>query len=109
MSSWGRRLLGLQPRLHKAVATGDIAKVRKLLAEGADVMERDKNGLTPLHVAATVARPEMTTLLLEHGADVNARDGGGHDPALLGEADSTSNGAHRYSRPPPCPWGCGVG
>ena len=39
---------------------------------------RDKNGWTPLHVAAlTTENPEVVTTLLDAGADLKARDKNG--------------------------------
>jgi ankyrin repeat protein len=64
--------------LHHAVKDGDTALVSRLLQEGADVNARDKNGVTPLLVAAYEHRvgidfTEVMKLLLKAGADVNAR------------------------------------
>lgn len=46
-----------------------------LLAKGADVNAKDKNGSTPLHEAVSdySAKREMVEILLAHGADVNAK------------------------------------
>jgi len=55
-----------------AVRCGDTAKVRRLIADGAD-----SNGLdvhdrkAPLLIASIYSRVEIATVLLEHGADVN--------------------------------------
>lgn len=45
-----------------------------LLAKGADMNLKDKNGRTPLLLAAESADGEIVTLLLDKGADVNAKD-----------------------------------
>ena len=49
---------------------GDIATVRSLLSEGADVDGSQGDGMTALHWAAERGDVAMTTLLLEAGADV---------------------------------------
>ena len=63
--------------LHWAVP--DAAKVRLLLAAGADANARSTNfQRTPLLVAASYpGSTEVLRLLLEHGADMHAKDRGG--------------------------------
>ena len=59
--------------IHEAASTGDIYKVKKLLALSrrlADV--KDYTGRTPLHYAANAGHKEVAELLLEKGADINA-------------------------------------
>ena len=60
-----------------AAGDGDAAEVKRLLAAGADVMERSKVGETPLHVAAIKGDPETIRALLEAGADPDAVTAGG--------------------------------
>src|SRR5262245_33935654 len=53
-----------------------VEPVLALLAMGADVGLRDKDGLTALHHAArSDYGPEIAQALPEHGADINTRDG----------------------------------
>ena len=65
-------------QLMKAVTDDDVAKVRELIASGANVDERYPfvNGFndhhTPLLVATRDGHTEITRLLLDAGADVNA-------------------------------------
>ena len=60
--------------LHKAVRTGDAAKVRQWLAQAPSLVnERDSLGDTPLHVAVQMGNLELTELLLAAKADVNAK------------------------------------
>jgi ankyrin repeat protein len=61
------------PFSHAAVQ-GDAAQIRKLIAQGADVNARDKDGLTPLMRAAREGRTEIARALVEAGADMNVRD-----------------------------------
>ena len=56
----------------------EMAKM--LLAGGADVHARDKEGITALMCAAALnSNSEMIKVLLENGADVRAADKDGHD------------------------------
>jgi ankyrin repeat protein len=66
--------------LHQAAAAGDIEQVRKLLAQGADVNEKDKDGSTPLHEATGNGWIDVVQLLLEKGANVEAADASGRTP-----------------------------
>lgn len=62
-------------RLYAAVVRADAALVAELIGFGADVNHRDRtSGLTPLMMAAGMARPEITRMLIEAGADVFAAD-----------------------------------
>jgi ankyrin repeat protein/beta-lactamase regulating signal transducer with metallopeptidase domain len=66
--------------LHQAAATGDKGQVEKLLAQGADLNEKDKDGSTPLHEAAGNGWRDVARLLLEKGANVEAADASGQTP-----------------------------
>lgn len=56
--------------LHCAAKNNDVKKIKRLLAQGADVNSRDKKNQTPLHLA----NGDAVQILLENGADVNAQD-----------------------------------
>lgn len=66
------------------------ARVRALVAEGADPAARDANGATPLHRAVTAPYEpddplpslDVVRALLDLGADVNAADAGGSTPVV---------------------------
>ena len=60
--------------LRRAASTGDVAKVKELLAAGVDVNAANSYGGTALAFACDKGRTEVVNLLLEHGADVNAKD-----------------------------------
>ncbi len=60
--------------LHEAVIQNSRDKITALLAGGADVNEKNADGLTPLHYAAAIGLLPVAKLLLEKGADVNAVD-----------------------------------
>jgi ankyrin repeat protein len=55
-----------------------------LIEKGADVNARDRNSVTPLHLASgnftAKDAGDLVRFLLEHGADVNARDKDGRFP-----------------------------
>ncbi len=55
-----------------AAMTGDLATVRSLLSDGADVNAPQGDGMTALHWAARSANADLARLLLEAGADVGA-------------------------------------
>lgn len=56
------------------------AIAKTLLAEGADVQVRDRQGMTPLHAAAFCGDLARIELLLDYGAEINARDATGWTP-----------------------------
>lgn len=64
--------------IHTAIVQRDLARVEKLLVEGADPNAPDENGLRPLHLAISdedlAGSLELVTLLIKHGATVNAWD-----------------------------------
>ena len=60
--------------LHEAAKSGDVAQIRTLLNQGADINARVENGYTPLHWAARYGHIEAVRVLLKAGALINARD-----------------------------------
>jgi ankyrin repeat protein len=66
--------------LHYAAMYGCVASAKLLLARGAKVDSRAKDGATPLHLALSSQHEEVAAFLLENGADPNALDNSGRAP-----------------------------
>ena len=58
--------------LHKAAGEGDLASVKLLIENGANVKEK-VDGFTPLHSAAERGHKDVVELLIQNGANVNAK------------------------------------
>ena len=58
-------------RLHQAVSREDAASVGVELGKGVDPNRKNRDNLTPLHLAARQGHLEIARLLLEKGADPN--------------------------------------
>jgi hypothetical protein len=80
--------------LHTAVRENNVTEVKRLIASGADVNEKDYTGYTPLHWSAnadflnavSVNCLAIAQLLVDAGADVNAHDYYGENTPLDGAA-----------------------
>jgi len=67
-----------------AVYNEDLAAVKKLITEGANVnMRKADDGSTPLHVAVFVCNIEIVKALIAAKADVNAKNNKGETPLFL--------------------------
>ena len=65
--------------LHYAVRSCKSKEaIARLLDENPDIDARDKNGITPLLIAALISTPEIIELLLDKGADPKAQSNSGH-------------------------------
>jgi ankyrin repeat protein len=64
--------------IHDAARRGDLKKVKALLAADPTlVSSKDKEGNTPLHIAALHGETAVAAALLDAGADVNAKNNSG--------------------------------
>jgi len=63
-----------------AVRANDIDKLKDLIASGLDVNIKDKDGNTPLHIAAMHNYDDVAVILIQNGADINAKDNYGETP-----------------------------
>jgi uncharacterized protein len=65
--------LGAPLDLHDACATGDLDRVRRMLAEDPSLLDqRSADGFPPLGLAIFFRQPDVAKFLIERGADVNA-------------------------------------
>ena len=70
--------------LHRAAGDGNLVEIRNLIANGANVNARNRNGETPLHSAtASNDNVEVIKFLVANGADVNAQDEWGGMPFFI--------------------------
>src|SRR3954469_658353 len=75
MSSSGTESFEAEPdALHLAAVSGDLPRVRALLAAGRDINEFDEFGKKALHYAADEEHLDVVRHLLAAGANVNAAD-----------------------------------
>jgi hypothetical protein len=68
------RILAFERPIHEAVLNLNMRSVAVLLERKEFITEKDRGGRTPLHLAVSCRRPEITTLLLELEADVSSVD-----------------------------------
>jgi len=73
------RELHIYAGLHAAAATGDVAAIEQLVADGEKPNVQDSHSRTPLIVAAFRRQQAAAQALLRLGANPNARDEDGYD------------------------------
>ena len=87
---------GFPSNAHRYVPDGWLPAIRYLVEElGADVNQRDEEGYTPLHNAASRGDLEVIRFLVEHGADVTAVSRVGQTTADM------ANGPYQRTQPFP--------
>ncbi|KAK6938603.1 Ankyrin repeat [Dillenia turbinata] len=77
-------------KICEAAKTGDIANLKALIKDGADVSYFDKEGVTPLMHAAKHGHSEVVKILLEAGAPWNALS-----PQNLSAGDFAMDSGHQ--------------
>ena len=63
--------------IHLATYLGDLTRVNAYLKQGKDVNATNKDGKTPLHLAAMAGEREMLEFLIANGANLDMKDYGG--------------------------------
>lgn len=78
--------------IHNAARAGDLAKVKALIGKNPGLINsRDKNGQTPLHIAASWDDGEIARFLVEKGADINAPDNNSNTPLFCAVSTGSKN------------------
>ncbi|NTS77829.1 ankyrin repeat domain-containing protein [Catenovulum sp. SM1970] len=72
-----------EPALHDAAMRGDLAEVKALIKDGADVNKLNQQGATPLHWAAFKGHLDVAKYLVGQGAKINAITEKGSTPLRL--------------------------
>jgi ankyrin repeat protein len=68
-----------------AISQRDVAQIRTLLADGADLTTTDDKGMTPLMLAAKTGAPDVVELLLVAGADPKHKDKLGYTAEMIAD------------------------
>ncbi|MGH9663676.1 MAG: ankyrin repeat domain-containing protein, partial [Bryobacteraceae bacterium] len=98
MSARHVNVTSAQDALSEAIASEDAAGAIATLEAGPKLAHAcDREGWTPLHIAAAVRCPELVAWLVEHGADVNRPGKDGRTPLDLAAAGRRSIDAERFA------------
>lgn len=81
--NWEAEKDGKETSLQKAAAEGNVAKIKQLLAKGADVNEHGRTRETPLMFAAKHNHLAAVRLLLQRKANLNITTSYGKNTALV--------------------------
>ena len=68
----------------RASESGDVKRVECLLLKGAHIDSQDKDGWTPLHMAAWYNHFELAQILIQNKANLNVRSETGWTPIMAG-------------------------
>jgi len=89
--------------LFRAAATGDVAAINRLVAEGAKLNARDGRQRTPLMVAAHLRQYDAARALVAAGANVDAFDANRYDVITIARSPTTRRCCVSRSRAAPTP------
>src|SRR5262249_32863305 len=81
--------------LHRPAENGNARVLETMLACGFNPDARDKDRVTPLHLAAMGGHDEAGRVWLQHGADINALDGMFSASPLVWAVEGRRNAKHR--------------
>ena len=91
---WRSQAVNGAGSLHDAARSGDVDLVNELVADGADINERDATGETPLLAAALAGQTAIVELLLSAEADPTVRNDRGmlplHAAAFAGDLSAVT-------------------
>lgn len=76
---WGGLAL-VNPPLHDAAASGNLAEVKRLISSGIDPNLKNENGDTALVYALYDKHYDVAQYQIDHGGDVNAKNNSGQTP-----------------------------
>jgi len=80
-------LPGISAEVHVAAAEGDVSRLEYVLARDPDMANaRDREGVSPLHYAASGGHEKAVLVLLEKGAKIDANTFSGATPLYLASA-----------------------
>jgi hypothetical protein len=71
------------PSLVQVIPEAPIEQIQGMIANGANVNEKNSLGWTPLHAAVNFAKIDIVRSLLDKQADVNAQDNAGKTPLYM--------------------------
>ena len=77
--------------IHEAAYTGNIEAVKRHLAAGMDVNEKNLSKFTALHFAASGGDDDVIELLIKAGADINSKNKDGETPRDLSEHEGIAD------------------
>lgn len=69
--------------LLKAAHEGDLAAVKRLIADNADLSHTDDHGRTAVHIAAHASHEDIIAPLAKAGADMNALENDAYDSVTI--------------------------